>query len=378
MKKATRNRLIIALIILIAIAILIWWSTKPANIEGKRSAQGGGVTYAVKVIHPQQKDMPVIIKELGSVEAEQSVNIISQVSGTLKKINITQGQSVQAGQLLFEIDPSVFQANVAQAEANLARDQAQLTFLKQTADRYRGLAKLEYVTRQQYDEAEASAKEQEAVVAADQAGLQQQKIQLSYTQIRAPISGKAGVINVHVGDLITANSATPLVVINRLDHVLINFNIPQDQLRDLLTYQRAGTLKLEVYNEAEDQRLATGELVFVGNVVSAQTGTVQVKGKVANANLSLWPGQLVTVRLILTVQPRALVIPSLSVQMGQKGNYVYLVKNNKAVIQPISVSREVDNDAVIEQGLQLQDEIILEIPAGLTDGSRVRIEGKHD
>jgi RND family efflux transporter MFP subunit len=375
MKKLMRLRTLLAVLIVAAICGLIWWFTKPAEITGMPMGKSGAV-YGVKVGNAQIKNMPVTIQEMGNVEAEESVNIIAQASGALRKINITQGQMVQAGQLLFEVEPAVYSANVAQAQANLSRDLAQLAFLKATANRYQALAKLEYITMQQYDQAEAAVKEQEAVVAADQAQLEQQKIQLSYTQIRSPISGRAGAISVHVGDLITANSPTPLVVVNRVENVLINFNIPQDRLGDLLNYQRAGTLKLTVWNESGDRQLAQGELVFVGNIISGQTGTVQLKGKVANADAKLWPGQLVTVRLILTMQPKALVVPSTAVQLGQKGNYVYVVKNDKAVIQPVTIDREVGYETIIAKGLQTSDQLITEIPPGLQDGSKVRIAGQ--
>lgn len=373
MKHSIRNRWILAIIIVVAIGGFIWWSTKPKNIQVS-GARGAGQAYLVKVIHPQRQDVPVMLRELGNVEAEQSVNIISQVTGTLKKIAITEGQAVQAGQLLFAIDSAVYEADLLAVTANLQRDQAQLELSRATADRYKELVKLEYITRQQYDESIAAVKEQAAVVIADQAIVDQKKIQLSNTQIRAPISGKTGTINVHVGDLITANSTTPLVVINRLENVLVSFSLPQSQLPDLLTYQRAGTLKIDVLDESGNQLLARGQLVFVGNVVSGLTGTIQVKGKVANPKLVLWPGQLVTVRLIFTTQPHVLVIPSLAVQLGQKGSYVYVVQNGKAVVQPVTVAREVNNKAVIASGLTEEDSVILEIPPGLAEGSRVRLE----
>lgn len=373
MKKTMRIRLILAILIVIALCVFIWWYTAPTNLEGKRS-KGNHPIYTVKIIHPKIKNIPIILQESGNVEAEQSVNIISQVGGTLKKIYITPGQTVKTEQLLFEIDSAVYTTDVTAAAANLQRDQAQLALLKATANRYAALAKLEYVTRQQYEESLAAVEEQQAVVSADQALLQQKKIQLGYTRIQSPISGKTGEINVHVGDLISANNPTPLVVINRLENVLVNFNIPQNRLHDLLTYQRAGTLKIEVFDESGDKPLAHGELVFVGNTVSNQTGTVQLKGKVANAKLTLWPGQLVTVRLIFANQPDALVIPNSAVQIGQKGNYVYLVKNNQAVIQPITLSREVGKETVVAAGLQTTDDVIGEIPPGLTHGSPVKIE----
>lgn len=375
MKKSAQARLIFAGLAIVALGGFIWWHTKPAQIESRRTGLSE-TPLAVTVMHPESKDMPVVIQETGSVEAEETVNIIAQATGVLKKINISQGQTVKAGQLLFELDPAVYIENVAGAQANLSRDLAQLEFLKSTASRYEGLAKLEYVTRQQYDQAVAAVKQQEAVISADKAQLKEQNIQLNYTKIRSPISGRAGAISVHVGDLIFANNTTPLVVINRLENVLVNFNIPQDRLRDLLAYQRAGTLQLSIFNESGDQNLGSGELVFVGNMVSGQTGTVQLKGKAANPDWKLWPGQLVTVRLTLTSQPLATVIPSASVQLGQKGSYVYLVKDNKAVIQPIEVDREFRSETIVAKGLKPQDQVIIEIPPGLHDGSQVQVMEK--
>lgn len=371
MNKRLRNRVIIVIGVLILIFFSIWWATKPKQ---PASVRGAGMEYLVKVVHPQTKPMPIGLQEVATVEAQQSVNIVPQVSGVVKKIHFTQGEEVVRGQLLFEIDPSVYETDVKQYQANLQRDQAQLSILKATADRYAGLAKLEYITRQQYDEAVASMQEQQAVVAADQAQLEQKQIQLQFTQIRAPISGKAGVVNLHPGDLVTANSATPILVINRLDNVFINFNIPQDRLPDLLKYKRAGTLNTEVLSEDGSTTLAKGQLVFIGNMVNAQTGTVQVKAEAQNPNLQLWPGQLVRVRLILAVEQNALVIPNGSVQLGQNGNYVYLVKNNKAVMQPITVSRTIGTETVIASGLKPEDVVLAEIPPGLEEGSKVKIE----
>ncbi len=371
MKKSTLFRFTLALFILIGTGFFIWWYTKPVTQEGKTNRSG---VMSVKTAKPQVRDVPLIIQEVGNVEAGESVNIISQSSGVLKKVYIQQGQMVKAGDLLFEIDPAPYETNVAKAKADLERDQAQLEFLKATAKRYESLAKLEYITRQQYEQSLSAVAQQQAVVAADEALLKQQQIQLQYTQIRSPINGRTGVINVATGDIITANSTTPLVVVNRLERVLISFNLPQAQLGDLLEYQRSGKLKVLVYNETGDQLLGEGRLAFIGNIISGLTGTIQVKGEVENPKLLLWPGQLVTVRLVLTTQPNALVIPSASIQLGQKGPYVYIVKDNKAKIQPIVIERAINSESIIKSGISSEDQVIVEIPPGLQDGSNVRVE----
>jgi membrane fusion protein, multidrug efflux system len=380
MKKTIRNRLIIAVLIIIAIGLVIWTLTKPAQPKkvhpGGKGKGPAPEAMLIKVVHAERKDAPITLQEIASVEPEQSVNVVSQVSGVLQKVYIAEGQNVQARQLLFEIDPRVYATDVANAEAVLKRDQAQLAFQKATADRYAALAKLEYVSKQQYEEQLATAQEQESVVAADQAQLQQKKIQLSYSRIRAPISGKAGAINYHVGDLIPANGSTPLVVINRLENVLVSFNVPQNQLQDLLAYQQAGSLKIQVLDESGNRLLAEGQLAFIGNAVNPQTGTVLVKGKVENSQLKLWPGQLVLARLILKVEHNALVIPSASMQLGQKGSYVYVVKDNKAVIQPITVERVQNSETIVSQGLDPKDEIVAEVPPGLQEGTPVKVAGQ--
>ncbi len=373
MNKLYRSRLLIVIAIVLVICLTIWWITKPKQPTFVRGG-GPGMEYIVKIVHPEIKSMPIGLQEVGTVQATESVNIIPQVSGVLKKIYFTPGEEVQAGQLLFEIDPSVYETEVKQYQANLHRDQAQLTILKATADRYAGLAKLEYITRQQYDEAFASMQEQEAVVASDQAQLDQKQIQLQFTKIRAPISGKTGSVNPNLGDLITANSATPILIINRLDNVVVTFNIPQDRLPSLLKYQRQGTLDVEVLSEDGSTVFAKGHLVFIGNTVNSQTGTVEVKAEAKNPDLQLWPGQLVRVRLILAIEPNALVITNGSVQLGQNGDYVYLVKNHKAVIQPITISRVIGSETVIASGLKPEDEVIAEIPPGLEEGSKVKAE----
>ncbi|HVV69552.1 MAG TPA: efflux RND transporter periplasmic adaptor subunit [Gammaproteobacteria bacterium] len=372
MKKSFPIRPAIVLSVIVLLCIYIWLSTKP-TVHNAPKKGGFNKTFVVQVTRPIIKPVPVTLDEVGTVEAEETVSIIPQASGILKSIHVAQGQNVQAGELLFEIDPAVYLTAVAQAKANLERDQAQLALLNANAERYAALAKLEYVTRQQSDEAQAAASAQKAAVAADQAQLNQANIQLGYTQIRAPISGKAGAITVHQGDLISANNASPLLVINRLDPVLIDFSISQNQLPDLLHYQKAGTLKVKIIKESGSDVLGRGELSFINNNVNPQTGTVQIKAKAPNTDFALWPGQLVTVRLFLTTEPKALVIPENAVQLGQNGNFVYLLKQGKAVVQPVTVSRQIKHQAVIAKGLGGNEAVITEIPPGLSDGTLVQV-----
>lgn len=368
MKKTFPIYTMLIILGVLLLGVYIWLSTKPTMLEKGRQNR----SFLVKVSHPMMKSVPLALQEVGTAQPEESVSIIPQVTGTLTQIHIHQGQDVEKGQLLFELDPAMYLAAVEQAKANLERDQAQLTVLKASTERYKSLAQLEYVTRQQYEEAEAASRAQKAIVASAEAQLKQAQIQLSYTKIYSPMAGKAGSTAGNVGNLITANSA-PLVVINRMHPMMIHFSIGQDQLAKVLEYQKAGTLNVEIMHENSSQILAKGELVSINNSVNNQTGTVDMTAKTTTPNISLWPGQLVTVKLILTVQQNALTIPASAIQVGQQGHYVYRVKQGRAVIQPITVAREVNHEAIIGQGLNTQDTVITEIPPGIGPGMLVQV-----
>lgn len=229
-------KLLLVLLGMVLLCIYIWLSTKP-EVGADKAGRGQPRVFSVKTAKPIIKSVPRSVEELGQVEAEQSVNIVPQVSGVLKKIGFIPGDYVKQGQLLFELDAGIHAASMEQAKANLARDSAQLSLLQSTADRYAALAKLEYVTQQQYEEAKAAALAQAAVVAATSALLKQAEIQLGYTQIHAPIAGKSSQVGMHLGDLVTANSA-PLVVIKKMDPAQVSFAISQDKLPELLKGSR--------------------------------------------------------------------------------------------------------------------------------------------
>lgn len=372
MKKTFPVYTLLIVLGIISLGTYIWLSTKP-EMSGKREQNK---SYLVQISQPLKKAMPIYIDEVGTVTAAASVNVLPQASGVLKAIHFQEGQMVEKGQLLFEIDDTVYRTNLQQVKAGYQRDAAQLALLKANAERYEALAKLEYVTRQQYEESKAAYDAQLAAVAADDAQVKQAETQLSYTQIHAPLSGKTSTVTVHPGDLIPANATSPLVVINQMDAVLVDFDVAQDRLPSLLQYLRGEALAVDILEEANQRLIAQGHLQVVNNNVNPQTGTIDLKAKVLNAGQKLWPGQLVTVRLILAVQKDAMVIPSTAVQLGQQGNYVYLMRDGKAVIQPIHLARQTGAEAVVSSGLSPKDQVIAEIPPGLTEGSSVRSAAK--
>jgi multidrug efflux system membrane fusion protein len=360
-----------------------WYWTQAASstgASGAKKAKGkgkGGGPLTVRTANAVVKPMPVLIEAVGTVEPEHSVQIRAQVSGVLKSVEFREGEKVKAGQTLFQIDPATYEAQYKQALAQLERDKAQLENARAQQQRLEPLLKREFITRQEYDVAVTSAKSLEATVAADQAAAEQARIQLSYARIAAPISGRTGALAVKPGNLVqAAGGGVPLVTINMMDPILVSFSIPERQLDDIRKYQSDRQMRIEILPDRNAPPAAEGKLVFVDNTVTPQTGTVLLKTRVPNAKEVIWPGQFVNVRIVLTIEPEAVVVPEAAVQPGQDGSFVYLIdENNKVNIQPVKVSRQLSGEVVIASGLKAGDRVVTEIPQALQAGATVRIAG---
>lgn len=358
-----------------------WYWQQPAGVtenagKGKgRGAKGGGGPLTVKAVRAVAKPMPVLIEAVGTVEPEQSVQVRAQVSGVLQNIAFKEGDKVKAGQLLFQIDPRTFQAQYNQAVAALARDRAQLENARAQQQRLEPLLKREFITQQEYDVAVTSAKSLEATVQSGQAMVEQTRIQLDYSRITAPISGRTGQLAVRAGNLVVASGGgVPLVTINSTDPVLVGFSIPERLLEDIRRYQSDKDMRIEILPDRTDTPVATGKLVFVDNTVTPQTGTVLLKTRVDNAKEMIWPGQFVNVRIVLTIEPEAVVVPEAAVQPGQQGSFVYLIDaDSKVRVQPVKVSRQIGGEVVIAEGVAPGDHVIIEIPQALQPGASVRL-----
>lgn len=358
-----------------------WYSQRSASgmsADGKGKG-GRGQALSVRAARAVVKPMPVLIEAVGNVEPEQTVQMRAQVSGVLQSILIKEGDRVKAGQLLFEIDPRTYQAQLNQAVAALARDRAQLENAKVQQERLEPLLKREFITRQEYDVAVTSTKSLEATVEADKATVDQARIQLEYARVHAPISGRTGTLSFKVGNLITAGGAgNNLVTINSMDPILVTFSIPERLLDDIRSYQDKG-MRIEIVPGLGGPAVAEGRLVFVDNTVTPQTGTVLLKTRVSNAQELLWPGQFVNVRIVLTVEPEAIVVPERAVQPGQDGSFVYLVDaESKVRVQPVKVSRQIGGEVVLASGVKAGDAVLIQIPQALTPGALVQITDGDD
>jgi membrane fusion protein, multidrug efflux system len=350
--------------------------TKAKGGKGGKGGRGA-TTLTVSAVRAVSKPMPVLIEAVGTVEPEQSVQVRAQVSGVLQTIAFREGDRVKAGQVLFEIDPRTFRAQYNQALAALERDKAQLENARAQQQRMEPLLKREFITRQEYDVAVTSAKSLEATVQAGQAAVEQARIQLDYARIVAPISGRTGQLAVRAGNLVPASGGgVPLVTINSTDPVLVGFSVPERQLEDIRRFQNEKDMRIEIMPDRSGPPVATGKLVFVDNTVTPQTGTVLLKTRVDNQKEAIWPGQFVNVRVVLTVEPEAVVVPEVAVQPGQAGSFVYLIDaDSKVQVRPVKVSRQIGGEIVIAEGIKPGDQVITEIPQALQPGATVQLAG---
>jgi len=322
----------------------------------------------------QQKVVPIQIRAVGNVEAYSTVSIKSQVTGVLTQAHFKEGQDVKKGQLLFTIDPRPLEAALKQAEATLARDFAQVQNWREQARRYAELVKKQYVSQEQYDQIRANADAAEAVVQADQAAVENAKVQLSYCYIYSPMSGRVGSLLVNEGNLVRVNDGAPLVVINQLTPIYVTFSVPEQNLEDIKRHMAAGKLKVDARFPSDEGRPETGTLSFVDNAVDRSTGTVKLKAEFTNATRRLWPGQFVNAALTLTTQPDAVVIPSEAIQVGPEGQHVFVIKPDKQVeVRPVVVGPTDQGEAVIVKGLAPGEQIVREGQFLLGPGSRVEI-----
>lgn len=364
--SARRLALIAVLIIVVALIAWRWRSSDDA------SAQHGHGAIAVELTTVRSGAAPVQLSAVGNVVSPHTVNVRAQVSGTLKQIFFTEGDSVRAGDKLFQIDPAPYEAALAQARAQLAIDRASLAAAKAQYERMKPLIDKQYVTSQEYDNARASADEGAARLLADQASIKTAEINLGYTLIRAPISGRTGSVSAKTGNLVGSSDALPLVVLNEIDTVQIQFAIPQDQLPAVQQSMAHGELPVQVYGADPQQVLATGHLVFVENTVDTSTGTVTLKAEVDNHEHKLWPGAFVSVGLTLSIEPDALLVPETAVQPGADGQYVFIVgADHKAQLRTIVVDRQVGADVVVASGVKNGETIIARSPHNLQPGTEV-------
>lgn len=341
-----------------------------AACGGKASQAAPGVPVVTGLARRQP--MPYSVGATGTVEPLQAVALESQVTGTLIGVNFREGDEVRQGQVLFRIDPRPFAATLAQAEAVLARDQAQQTQAAADAARYEALVEKDYVTSQQVDQARTTLAAATATLAADLAAVETARLNLQYATIRAPIAGRTGGLLVKPGNLVKAGGGA-LVVINQVEPILVRFAVPSVHLGPIQA-SRGRALPVQVTVPGAGQAL-TGTLTFVDNAVDSSTGTILLKASFPNRENGLLPGQFVAATLQLAVEPNALVVPAAAVVSGQQGSFVFVVnRDSTATTHPVTVERIADSLAVLTGGVSPGDRVVTDGQSRLMNGARVEIK----
>jgi len=356
-----------------AIAALPACSPSDAEVPSAAPRQPA---VAVTIDRVVEKDMPLEVTAVGVVEAFSTVAVRAQVTGEMKAVNFRQGDDVEAGQVLFMLDPRPLEAALNQAEANLQRDTAQAANAKVIAQRMEDLVERGVGTREQRDTARTTAAALDAVVGANKAAVENARVQLQYATIRAPISGRTGALMVNAGNLVRANDQTPLVVINQVTPVYVSFGIPEALLADLRRYMGQRELDVRATPPNEPGPPALGRITFVDNQVDQTTGTIRIKATFPNANRSLWPGQFVNVTIGMSRDLQATVVPSVAVQAGPEGQYVYVVKSDQTVeMRKVTVARTAGSETIIQAGVKAGETIVTDGQLRLVPGSRISVKG---
>src|SRR6266478_4412251 len=399
----TRARIvqIVSVLVLVLLLLLLW------RFLGDRStpkAAGRGEVVPVETALVTQQDVPLQIKAIGNVEPVSTIAVRSQIEGTLMRVAFVPGQEVKKGDLLFTIDPRPLQAALNQAEANLlkamaavrqgndivARDQATAANDKVIANRDANLLEAGVIPREQYDNDVSKLKADEATVRADQSSVanllaaqkaeqavvENARVQLSYTTIRAPLAGKTGNLAVTAGNLVRANDTTAMVTITTSAPIYVTFSVPEKDLMRIRQYSGANGFAVKVVVPGDESNTVMGRLSLVDNTVDVTTGTVRLKATYQNDDRRLYPGQFVNVVLTLGIENQAIVVPSQAVQAGQDKSFVYVVKADSTVeVRTVKTGSTIDNMTVIDDGLKPGEQVVTDGQLRLVPGAKVQQKG---
>ena len=372
------HTLVFVISMVAGLAVGGWFVATRADGAAQAAVQPNPQPQAVPVLAAaaEAKDVPIIVRGIGSVQAFNTVTVKSRVDGNIVKVAFTEGQYVKTGDLLMQIDPRPYQAQLEQAQANKAKDQANLENARRDLARYAALLPTGLATtRQQYDTQKALVDQLTAAVQSDQAQIDAANLNVIYSSVTSSIDGITGLRLVDIGNLVQASTATPLVVVTQIKPIYVTFTIPE---RDLDRVRRALTqhpLEVLAFNGDDNQQLSKGVLKVVNNQVDQATGTITLKAEFANQDLALWPGEFVNAHLVLSTVKNGVTVPAGAVQMGPAGPFVYVITDKStAEVRPVTVTQVEAGTALIGKGLQAGERIVVSGQTGLSPNVKVAVQ----
>jgi len=356
-------------LILAICAALAGCSSQQAK-NAKASTPPPAIPVGVATV--KQGDFNVYLNGLGSVEAFYTVSLKTRIDGQIMQVNFREGQDVNKGETLLVIDPRPYEVAMAQAQANLQKDEAQLTNAKAQYERNKVLYEQGVIAKQDLDTLQASFGTYEGTIASDKAAIKNAELNLTYCYIKSPIDGRIGLRQVDPGNYVTASGGTALLVITQLHPIAVIFTIPQDQLQQVRDHMRQGPLEVDAYSSDDQTKLSTGKLLTIDNQIDATTGTVKLKAVFDNPDNNLWPNQFVNAHLLLETRKNAITAPAAALQRGPDGTFAYVVDaNNTVQMRQLQVALTQGSTAVIASGLQADDKVVTDGQEKLQVGSRV-------
>jgi multidrug efflux system membrane fusion protein len=382
MSKLLRHKLAVRALMCACFAVVLGGcghtsaDSKQKGGGGKGDRGGAQMTIPVAVAKAEVRDLPILLNGLGSVDAFNTVAVKSRIDGQLIKVNVKEGQEVKQGELLAEIDPRPYEVQLSQAQATLFKDQAALKDARLNLERFQQLYKDGVIPKQQFDTQGSLEAQLDGAVRADQAQVDSVKLNLVYTRITAPVSGRIGLRQIDVGNIVHASDPNGLLVITQLQPIAVIFSLPQDNLQAVSQHMNKGKLVVDAYSRDDQTKIATGYLTTIDNQIDVTTGTGKLKAVFENRDRSLWPNQFVNIHLLLEVKKNNTVVPSAAIQRGPQGTYVFVVKpDNTAEMRNVAVSISQGNSTAISQGLKPGEVVVTDGQDKLQPGTKVAIRG---
>lgn len=364
------------LLVVAAIALAVHARSVSIAAAAKTRAQAGPPAVPVLVASAAAKDVPVILRGLGTVQAFNNSPLKSQVGGAVTQINFKEGQDVRKGDLLIQLDPRPYQAVLDQSKAALAKDQAALANAQTDLQRYSKLLAQNFTPEQQYETQKSTVAQDEAAIANDDAAIKAAQLNVDYASIKSPIDGVTGIRQVDIGVLVQANSQT-LVTVTQIEPIYVVFTLPEANIAAIRAAMAQGQLTVRAFAASDEKQIAEGMLDLVDNAVDQTTGTVKLKSEFPNKDKALWPGQFVNAHLVLKLVHDGITVPSVAIQTGPTGPYAYVVKDDSTVERrPVTVIQTDNNTALIGSGLQAGERVVTAGQFKLEQGTKIQVSDK--